>query len=176
MVTVDRLVLISTILFATAALLVVISISRPRWILSSKQGETSLGLIEMCITSSLNSDNPKCFIPHNIRPVWIVSFGLAISAIGLLTLTVLLFLASQYTRASTIEYGRLTGFIAMTFLCLSTVLFPMGFDSEIIGGSPFQLPTDYQIGSSYIAFVGATWLTVVSAIVAGKMCLPRFVT
>jgi lariat debranching enzyme len=52
----------------------------------------------------------------------------------------------------------------------------MGFDSEIIGGSPFQLPTDYRIGSSYIAFVGATWLAVVSAIVAGKMCLPRFVT
>jgi len=66
----------------------------------------------MCITSPVTSDNPKCFIPHNIRSVWIVSFGLAISAIGLLTLTVLLFLASQYTRASTIEYGRLTGFIA----------------------------------------------------------------
>ena len=52
----------------------------------------------------------------------------------------------------------------------------MGFDSEIIGGSPFQLPDDYQIGSSYIAFVGATWLTVLSALVTGKMCLPRFIT
>jgi len=62
------------------------------------------------------------------------------------------------------------------FLCLSTVLFPMGFDSEIIGGSPFQLPADYRIGSSYIAFVGATWLTVLSALVAGKMFLPRFIT
>ena len=61
------------------------------------------------------------------------------------------------------------------FLCLSTVLFPMGFDSEIIGGSPFQLPADFRIGSSYIAFVGATWLTVLSALVAGKMCLPRFI-
>jgi hypothetical protein len=52
----------------------------------------------------------------------------------------------------------------------------MGFDSEIIGGSPFQLPADYQIGSSYIAFVGATWLTVLSALVAGKMFLPRFIS
>jgi hypothetical protein len=62
------------------------------------------------------------------------------------------------------------------FLCLSTVLVPMGFDSEIIGGSPFQLPADYRIGSSYIAFVGATWLSVISTLIAGKMCLPRFVS
>lgn len=252
MVTVDRLVILSTILFGTAALLVLISLSRPRWILSIRQGittlrffsilkihrwqweraawsmiltserwkashtvdfvreirwdnvstkililfrrigETSVGLIEICITSALTSNQSKCFIPRNIRSVWIVSFGLAISAVGLLTLTVLLFLASQYAQVATIEYGRLTGFLAskyplfigkdwlilllVIFLCLSTVLFPMGFDSEIIGGSPFQLPTDYHIGSSYIAFVGATWLTVISAIVAGKLCLPRFVT
>jgi hypothetical protein len=65
--------------------------------------------------------------------------------------------------------------IAVIFLCLSTVLVPMGFDSEIIGGSPFQLPADYRIGSSYVAFVGATLLTVLSALVTGKMCLPRFI-
>ncbi len=78
-------------------------------------GETSLGLIEMCVTSSLTSNDQECFIPHHIRTVWIVSFGLAISAIGLLTLTVLLFLASQYAQTSTIEYGRLTGFIASKY-------------------------------------------------------------
>lgn len=39
MVTFDRLVLLSTGLFATAALLILISISRPRWILSVDQGK-----------------------------------------------------------------------------------------------------------------------------------------
>lgn len=131
--------------------------------------------------------------------MWIVSFALAIGAVGLLTLSVLLLVASQYVETATVEYGRLSGFVAsksmamfsirrtttdqrfrlwfdlVIFLCLSTVLFPMGFDSEIIGGSPFQLPADFRIGSSYIAFVGATWLTVLSALVAGKMCLPRFI-
>jgi hypothetical protein len=66
----------------------------------------------MCITSSLISTEQKCFIPHHIRSLWIISFGFAISAIGLLTITVILFLASQYVQTSTIEYGRLTGFIA----------------------------------------------------------------
>jgi hypothetical protein len=42
MVTVDRLVLLSTVLFAIAALLVLISISRPRWILSGNKGRQFL--------------------------------------------------------------------------------------------------------------------------------------
>ncbi|CAF3092785.1 unnamed protein product [Rotaria sp. Silwood2] len=48
-------------------------------------------------------------------------------------------------------------------------------EKEIIGGSPFQLPSDYQIGSSYILFVGATWLTVISTLMTGKICLPTFI-
>ncbi|CAF0824765.1 unnamed protein product [Rotaria sordida] len=181
MATVDRLVLFSTILFCIADLLVLISISRPRWLLSVNQGETSIGLIEMCIifssssSSSSNSNDQKCFIPHHFRSVWIISFGLAIGAFILLSLTILFLVTSQYTRITIAEYGRLTGFIAMIFLCLSTVLFPIGFDSEIIGGSPFQLPSDYQIGSSYILFVSATWLTVISTLITGKICLPTFI-
>ena len=54
----------------------------------------------------------KCFISHHVRSAWIVSFGLAIGAVGLLTLTVFLLLTSQYTQANTAEYGRLTGFVA----------------------------------------------------------------
>jgi hypothetical protein len=68
--------------------------------------------------TSSNSHNQKCFIPHHIRSVWIISFGLAIGAIGLLTLTVLLLIASQYTQATAIEYGRLTGFVASMYLFL----------------------------------------------------------
>lgn len=79
-------------------------------------GETSLGLIEMCTTSSSNISEQNCFIPHHVRSVWIISFGLAICALGLLTLTILLLLASQYTQATTVEYGRLTGFVASMYL------------------------------------------------------------
>jgi len=70
----------------------------------------------MCITSPLStSKQQKCFIPHRIRSVWIISFGLAIGAVGLLILTVLLLLASQYTQATNVEYGRLTGFVASMY-------------------------------------------------------------
>lgn len=60
--------------------------------------------------------------------------------------------------------------ILVIFLCLSSILFPIGFDSEIVGGSPFQLPSDYRIGSSYILFVGATWLSVISTLLAENFC------
>ncbi len=68
----------------------------------------------MCITSS-NSNDQTCFIPHRIRSVWILSFSFAIGAVGLLILTVLLLLASQYTQATNVEYGRLTGFVASMY-------------------------------------------------------------
>lgn len=69
----------------------------------------------MCITSPGNGYHEKCFIPHHIRPVWIISFALAIGAIGLLLLSVLLLIASQYVAATTVEYGRLSGFVASEF-------------------------------------------------------------
>ena len=69
----------------------------------------------MCVTSSSNSNDQKCFIPHHIRPVWIIAFGLAIAAVGLLVLTVLLLVASQYSQTTNAEYGRLTGFVASMY-------------------------------------------------------------
>jgi hypothetical protein len=47
MATLDRLVLLSTILFGTAGLLVLISISRPRWILSVNQGKKKKSLLKV---------------------------------------------------------------------------------------------------------------------------------
>jgi hypothetical protein len=72
----------------------------------------------MCISSPSNPNNQKCFIPNHIRSVWIISFALAIGAVGLLTLTVLLLIASQYIQAATIKYSRLTGFVASQSLFL----------------------------------------------------------
>jgi hypothetical protein len=47
MATLDRLVLLSTVLFGTAGLLVLISISRPRWILSMNQGRKEIYLLKV---------------------------------------------------------------------------------------------------------------------------------
>lgn len=89
---------------------------------ASNLGETTVGLIEMCTSSSFSTLDKKCFIPRHIRTVWIISFCLAIGAIVLLMATVLLLLISQYARVSTVEYGRLTGFIARKTLATLPVI------------------------------------------------------
>jgi len=57
---------------------------------------------------------------------------------------------------------------------MAAVLFPIGFHMDQIGGEPYQLPSSYHVGISYIFFVLALWITVVSELFAGKVCLPHF--
>jgi len=64
-------------------------------------------------------------------------------------------------------------FVVVLF-CFAAVIFPMGFHVDEIGGQPYQLPNSHQVGISYILFVLALWITVVSELFAGKVCLPRF--
>ena len=58
--------------------------------------------------------------------------------------------------------------------CNAAVIFPTGFNMDHIGGEPYQLPSSYQVGISYIFFVLALWITVISELFAGKVCLPHF--
>ena len=58
--------------------------------------------------------------------------------------------------------------------CVAAVVYPADFEMELIGGKPYQLPAHFQIGLSYICFLLAMWITVISELFAGKMCLPHF--
>lgn len=62
----------------------------------------------------------------------------------------------------------------MVLFCTAAVIFPMGFDIDEIGGQPYQLPNSHQVGIAYILFVLALWITVISELFAGKVCLPHF--
>lgn len=65
-------------------------------------------------------------------------------------------------------------FISVVLFCLAAVILPMGFHVDDIGGQPYQLPNSHQVGISYILFALAQWLTVISELFAGKVCLPHF--
>jgi lariat debranching enzyme len=54
------------------------------------------------------------------------------------------------------------------------VIFPVGFAIEEIGGQPYKLPNQTQVGSSYVLFILAIFFTVISELFAGKVCLPMF--
>ena len=111
-----------------------------------------------------------------------------------ITTTIILLASSNWDR-QVIPYARWVGFTAskwspmilitkileiipqifpVILFCLAAVIFPLGFNADVIGGQPYQLPTSHQVGLSYIMFVLAVWITVISELFAGKVCLPHF--
>ncbi|GAV03051.1 hypothetical protein RvY_13533 [Ramazzottius varieornatus] len=168
--TMDKLNLISTLFFILADIFAVASLILPDWIISDiGGGKTRIGLLETCFT--IYGRESTC--EASVLPAeW--TFSLILLVLGILTSTItsMLFVTSQWKPGLT-NVARWIGFAGMIFFCLVAVTFPLGFSMEAIGGDPFQLPNSFQVGMSYILFVLALWVTVVSELLAGKVCLPH---
>lgn len=145
-----------------------ISIASPDWIVESNGNR--FGLLWQCIT--IYNRKQSCFAP-NLPSEWIATLFLILLGCMFLFSVVVLLIISRWDR-NVISYARWIGFIAMVLFCLAAVIFPLGFYIEEIGGLAYQLPSSHQVGISYIFFVLALWITVVSELFAGKICLPHF--
>ncbi|XP_055341765.1 uncharacterized protein C16orf52 homolog B-like [Paramacrobiotus metropolitanus] len=166
----DKLNAISTLFFVMADVFALVSLILPDWIVSDiGGGRTRIGLLETCFI--IYGRDPTC--EASVLPTeW--TFSLILLVLGILTSTItsVLFVISQW-RSSVTNAARWIGFVGMIFFCLVAVTFPLGFSMDAIGGDPFQLPNSFQVGISYILFVLALWITVVSELIAGKVCLPH---
>lgn len=56
--------------------------------------------------------------------------------------------------------------------CMAALIFPIGFYINEVGGQPYKLPNNTQVGSSYVLFVLSIFFTIVGLLFAGKVCLP----
>lgn len=134
-----------------------------------------------------------CFTP-DLQPEWLLALVCIFVGCICITTTIILLASSHWDR-NVVPYARWVGFTASKFIelcgnimkchifiilfvvvlfCLAAVIFPMGFHVDEIGGQPYQLPNSHQVGISYILFVLALWITVISELFAGKVCLPHF--
>lgn len=132
-----------------------------------------------------------CFTP-DLQPEWLLALVCIFVGCICITTTIILLASSHWDR-NVVPYARWVGFTAskvnlsqttsvcfkcyffiVVLFCLAAVIFPMGFHVDEIGGQPYQLPNSHQVGISYILFVGALWITVISELFAGKVCLPHF--
>ena len=166
----DVLNLISGALFLAADLLAIASLSIPEWIKSSVGGETRIGLLKTCFT--IYGREMTCFPPEKLRPEWVLTFMCISGGIACVTITVILLISSKW-KPQVMKYARWLGFVAIIMFCQAAVIFPIGFNMDQIGGEPYQLPSSYHVGTSYVLFVVALWITVVSELFAGKVCLPH---
>lgn len=123
-----------------------------------------------CIT--IYKRNQICFTPI-LSTEWLISLILIFLGVICITTVVILLVASKWDR-NVIFYARWIGFSAMILFCIAAVIFPLGFYVQEIGGLPYQLPNSHQVGISYIFFILALWITVISELFAGKICLPHF--
>ncbi|KAH8360474.1 uncharacterized protein C16orf52 homolog A [Drosophila serrata] len=167
----DKLTTISATLFMAADVFAIVSLALPDWIITeSGTGDIRLGLMWTCMT--LYNRPQVCYTP-DLQPEWLVALICIFMGCICVTTTVIL-LASSSCNRNVISYARWVGFTAMVLFCMAAVVFPLGFHIEEIGGQAYQLPNTFKIGISYIMFVLALWITVVSELFAGKVCLPHF--
>lgn len=166
----DKLTLISGTLFMAADVFAIVSLAMPDWIITDVGGDTRLGLMWTCIT--LYNRPQICFTP-DLQPEWLLALVCIFVGCICITTTIILLASSHWDR-NVVPYARWVGFTAMVLFCLAAVIFPMGFHVDEIGGQPYQLPNSHQVGVSYILFVLALWITVISELFAGKVCLPHF--
>jgi len=166
----DKLTVISVALFLTSDILAIISLILPDWIVSDVGGDTRFGLLRSCV--AIYGRNPYCYSPK-LQTEWTVTLMCIMGGCVCVTVTVVLFIVSNWHQ-SVVSSARWFGFSAMVHFCLAAVVFPMGFTVDAIGGQPYQLPSSHQVGISYIFFVLSLWITVISELFAGKVCMPHF--
>ncbi|XP_011873045.1 PREDICTED: lariat debranching enzyme-like [Vollenhovia emeryi] len=166
----DKLTVISGILFLLADISAIISIAMPDWIITDVGGDTRLGLMWSCMTLY---NRPQVCFKSQLQSEWMMALVCIFIGCILITATIILLVISHWDR-TVIPFARWVGFGAMVLFCHAAVIFPMGFHIDEIGGQPYQLPNSHQVGIAYILFVLALWITVISELFAGKVCLPHF--
>lgn len=144
------------------------ALASPDWIVEIGNS-ARYGLMWQCLT--LYNRKQVCFTPL-LSTEWLISLILIFIGVVCLTAVVILLLASRWDR-NVIFYARWIGFLALIVFCLAAVIFPLGFYVPEINGFAYQLPNSHQIGISYIFFILALWITVISELFAGKICLPH---
>ncbi|CAD5116186.1 DgyrCDS5101 [Dimorphilus gyrociliatus] len=168
-----HLAVLSGVVFLLADTFAITSILIPNWIkMHSSEGETRIGFFYICIRNTMNYEE-QCFLHSLLCQAWAVALLAIIFGIILITLTIGLIIASCF-KYEVINTARWFGFSATVCFSIAAVVFPLGFDMELIGGRAYQLPKNYSAGISYIIFIFAQWITVISELLAGKVCLSNY--
>jgi len=165
----DRLTVTSGVLFVVADIFAIVSLIMPDWIVTDIGGDTKLGLMRECLTIY---NRPQICISPTLPTEWAITLLCIFIGCIAITTTIVLLLVSYWER-SVISHARWIGFLAMVLFCLAAVIFPIGFHIPQIGGEPYQLPNSHSVGVSYIFFVLALWICVISELFVGKVCLPH---
>ncbi|CAK8695915.1 unnamed protein product [Clavelina lepadiformis] len=142
----DKLAIISGILFITSEVFAVASLAHHDWLNTGGDvGSVVLGLTKQCQT--IYGRARTCFTP-TLPAEWVATLIFLVAGIISLASTCC-FVISSHWRRSMLIYARWAAFVAIGCLCHVGLLFPIGFRQILIGGEAFKLPDLWKLGDSY---------------------------
>ncbi|XP_076808097.1 modulator of smoothened protein-like isoform X1 [Clavelina lepadiformis] len=165
----DKLAIISGILFITSEVFAVASLVHHDWLNTGGDvGSVVLGLTKQCQT--IYGRARTCFTP-TLPAEWVATLIFLVAGIISLASTCC-FVISSHWRRSMLIYARWAAFVATVLLCMASISFPMGFHIKEIGGRSLQFPNSIHLGSSYILFTMSIIFSVMGLVLASRICLP----
>eukprot|EP00038_Savillea_parva_P030551 m.78536 g.78536 ORF g.78536 m.78536 type:complete len:177 (-) comp9222_c0_seq4:1532-2062(-) len=152
----------------------IIALSTQQWIVQDLHGRVTYGLTHECYEKPFTAGNPVVCEAYTDPPgEW--SATLAFLIIGTLWMMVAAVLAIQsFSRRSKLSESRKYGIAASVIYAIAALIFPGGFDYYAIGGSPYRLPDNAEIGYSYIMFVVTLIFVFVSQLMTMKVLFEDF--
>eukprot|EP00051_Salpingoeca_urceolata_P027407 m.481374 g.481374 ORF g.481374 m.481374 type:complete len:175 (+) comp22147_c0_seq1:444-968(+) len=164
----------SLIFFVASFVFSVVALATPQWIVEDFQGTSKYGLVVECIESLYkNERREQCQRAQDVPGEWQATTAfISIGILLLLCATVATVLS--FSRSSFLNYAKWIAFAAAGFFSLASLVFPIGFDGEPVGGKAFKLPEHSNIGFSYIAFIVSLLLIFVGELFAMKILCADF--
>ncbi len=108
----DKLTLTSALLLAISEALVLTSVLRPDWLVTTAGGPAKLGLLRSCVLLHGRGGKEECGAPDFFPVQWLAALVLALSAaVAVLVALVLTLAAALYDRAL-LRHAQWSGFVA----------------------------------------------------------------
>ncbi|EDQ90726.1 uncharacterized protein MONBRDRAFT_36587 [Monosiga brevicollis MX1] len=164
-----RTVFFTVSCFLVSFVLTVTALGTPAWIITDFQGMFEYGLFVECTALTYNGEQRRtCGKPAEHSGQWqataafiIMGLLVLVGAIGCATMAII--------RQRYMDYARWAGFTAAIFYSIASLIFPVGFTRDDIGGEPYRLPEHTGVGFSYILFVLALIFIFIGELVAMKI-------
>ncbi|XP_046855289.1 uncharacterized protein C16orf52 homolog A-like [Xenia sp. Carnegie-2017] len=136
---------------ALADVFAVVSLLTPSWVVNDFLGHATFGLTKLC-QKPMHGD--KICVTPKLSDSWKATLVFLILGILSLTITCVLIFISLW-KPRIFNYGKWVSVVAAMQLLLASIIFPIGFGSPEVGGTPFKLPPNNSLGSSYVFFIVA---------------------
>eukprot|EP00035_Acanthoeca_spectabilis_P037341 m.44736 g.44736 ORF g.44736 m.44736 type:complete len:177 (-) comp8565_c0_seq2:1473-2003(-) len=138
---------------SAAVIMSLIALSTQQWIVQELHGKITYGLTHECYEKPFSPEGGIVCDPYSNAPgEWSATFAFLI--IGTLALSAATFFAVlSFTERRKLNDSKKYGIAASVIFSIAALIFPGGFDYHGIGGAPYRLPDNAEIGYSYIMFV-----------------------